>query len=207
MKPGARLQLTPEALGRRLAAALERLQAIDIERHNLALAVEEGDAPARERRAVLDRERARLVGDLDRLEAAKRQADDRTAATAAAAIERDRAVRAAAVRNRAADCAAKVASLDALTARLAALLKELGDGHAALHGMTGGIPPNGPLQGFMAALPVRLRQALGSSGVAGFGAPALLDWSGRFADDYPDAEYFAALVQPRAIVEIDRPAC
>lgn len=202
MSRAGRMHLAPEALGARLAAALDRLQAVDVERRGLALAAEEGDGAARERFAVLDKERLRLVADLERLEAAKAQADERAAAVASAAIERDRRQRADAVRKLADECAAKVAALDGLTARMAALLHELGEGHAELYAATGGIPANGPLQNFMAALPARLRQALGRSGISGFAAPGLMDWSGAFADDYPDADYFAELVQPRVVAEI-----
>jgi hypothetical protein len=201
------MRLAPEALASRIAKALDRLQAVDVERHGLALAVEEGDPAARERLAVLDKERTRLVADLERLQAAKTQADARDAETAAAAIARDREQRAEAVRKLADACVAKVAALDGLTAQMAALLHGLGDAHAELHAATGGIPANGPLQNFMAALPARLRQALGKSGIAGFGAPGLIDWSGAFADDYPDADYFAGLVQPRGMAEIESPAC
>ena len=196
------MHLAPEALANRLAKALDRLQAVDVERHGLALAVEEGDHAARERFAVLDKERARLVADLERLQAAKGQADARDAEAAAAVVVRDRQRRADAVRKLATGCAAHVTALDGLTAQLVTLLHTLGDGHAALHAATGGIPANGPLQNFMAALPARLRQALGRSGIAGFGPPGLMDWSGAFADDYPGADYFAGLVQPRSLGEI-----
>ena len=206
MSRGGRMHLAPEALGTRLAAALDRLQAVDIERHGLALAVEEGDQAARERLAVLDKERRRLVADLERLQAAKSQADARAADASAAAIARDREQRADAVRKLAAECAGKVAALDDLTGQMVALLKSLGEQHAGLYAATGGIPANGPLQNFMAALPARLRQALGQSGIAGFGAPSLMDWSGMFTDDYPGAGYFAGLVQPREIGEIDQSA-
>ena len=57
---------------------------------------------------------------------------------------------------------------------MAALLHELGEGHAELYAATGGIPANGPLQNFMAALPARLRQAMGRSGISGFAAPGLM---------------------------------
>jgi len=200
---GGRLHLAPEVLGARLAAALDRLQAVDVERRGLALAVEEGDTAARERFTALDKERVRLVADLERLEAAKAQADERVASVASAAIEQDRQQRADAVRKLADDCTTKVAALDDLTEQMVTLLHELGNGHAALYAATGGIPANGPLQNFMAALPARLRQALGRSGISGFGAPGLMDWSGVFADDYPTGNYFAGLVQPRAIGEID----
>jgi hypothetical protein len=192
-------------LGGRLAKTLDRLQAVDVERHGLALAVEEGDPAARERLAVLDKERTRLVADLERLQVAKTQADAREAETAAAAIARDREQRAEAVRRLSDACAAKVAALDGLTAQMVTLLHGLGDAHAELHAATGGIPANGPLQNFMAALPARLRQALGKSGIVGFGAPGLMDWSGTFADDYPGADYFAGLVQPRGMAEIEGP--
>ena len=204
MSRSGRMHLAPEALGTRLATALDRLQTVDVERHGLALAVEEGDHQARERLAVLDRERARLVADLERLQAAKVQADARAAEIASAAIARDREQRADVVRKIADDCAAKVAALDGATGQMVHLLKTLGDAHAALYAATGGIPANGPLQNFMAALPARLRQALSRSGIVGFGAPGLMDWSGAFADDYPNGDYFAGLVQPRGIDEIEQ---
>jgi hypothetical protein len=199
------MHLAPEALGGRIARALDRLQGVDVERHGLALAVEEGDPAARERLAVLEKERARLVADLERLQAAKSQADARDAEAAAGMVARDREQRADAVRKLAAGCAEQVAALDGLTAQMVTLLHGLGDRHAALYAAAGGIPANGPLQNFMAALPARLRQALGKSGIAGFGAPGLMDWSGAFADDYPDAEYFAGLIQPRSVGEIGAP--
>ena len=204
MSRSGRMHLSPQALAARLATALERLQALDVERRSLSLPAEEGDGGARERLSQLDRSRAKLIDDLERLQAAKAEADGRIEAVRAAAIERDRAQRAEVARKLAGECAAQVAVLDGLTGQIVDVLKTLGDSHAALYAATGGIPANGPLQNFMAALPTRLRQALGKSGIVGFAGSGLIDWSGTFADDYPGPEYFAGLVQARTIGEIER---
>jgi hypothetical protein len=154
---------TPASLAEQAEEAGRKRTAAQQEFGRLSLAAAEGDAEARELLPMLEQDLAALGAELQRLDAARAEAEARAETQALAEAEKRAAEHAVAVRALVEAQVANVERLDAAVAEMRAALLQMRDGNTAL-GDALGSTAHQSIHDFNLKLPIMIDTALAIGG-------------------------------------------